>query len=193
VAATIVCDTLCEAGGAAEPGTCRGVLGTRSTTEVSGSSAGIDRALEEDGVLANGTLNCELVEGHALATSSQDASTSSLGEAESADGHLGEITHDAVVIDDSADGDNDSTLAGSDLAGLLLDRAEVEHGAVDLGGHEAAKDDLVELCRGASRKEAVELHKELAVDVGGLGVLAVRRLDTATSAEINTLYGQEVS
>jgi hypothetical protein len=66
------------------------------------------RSSEQDDIGAGWCTHSELIKGDALTTSLLDASTGSSGEAECADGHLGDL-EETVVVSDSAN-------HGADLA-----------------------------------------------------------------------------
>lgn len=113
----------------------------RAETEVLEGLAGVLGAPEEEGVGASRSPEGELVESQGLTTGSEDPGAGSGGEAESGDSQLGdgELT---VVVGDGAD--YDDGLVGvlvTDIAGDARDR---DRRAVDLGGEEAAENNLVE-------------------------------------------------
>lgn len=76
-----------------------GALSARSLAEVLVRRSRLEGASDEQDARAGRVGEGELVEGQALAASSEDASTSSLGEAESANLHLGDNDETLIVQD----------------------------------------------------------------------------------------------
>jgi hypothetical protein len=103
------------------------------------------------------------------------------GKSQSGNRDLGE-GQEAVVIGNGTN-DNDGPLL------VLLDvgdnARQRDGGSVNLRHEETAEDNLVEGRIGSARKEAVELHQELEVDIVALGGLAVSALDVV-AVEIDT-------
>ena len=122
------------------------LVGVGTEAEVLDGLTGVLGSTEEDGVGTGGETGGNLVDGESLTTSLLDAGAGRGGEAHGSDGELGEL-EEAVVIGDSADNDNGLALVvlrvglvggGSD------DLGEGDRGAVDLGHHKTAEDNLVE-------------------------------------------------
>lgn len=132
---------------------------TRSAEVLVGSTGSADAA-EEDDVGTGGGLKSELVEGHALAASLDDASAGSLREAGGADAHLGD-DDETLIVDDGADNSDDAAgdvLALGDAAGSVVsDAGEGDDSLVDTALIETLEDDLVELAGSTTDEEAVEL------------------------------------
>merc|ERR1719221_680183 len=123
-------------------------------------------ALDEQGVLASGGPQGELVEGDDLTSSLQDPLPDLLSHPEGAQGQLGHV-EDAEVVGDGAHADGQ--LGGVTLALQVPHQAsQGERGAVDLAHEEPPKDDLVELGVGPAGEEPVELDEQPQVDVLGL-------------------------
>lgn len=70
----------------------------RTHAEVLDSLTGVLGTTEEDGVGTGGGAEGKLVESQALTASLGDSGTSSAGEAESGDGHLGNLEHAMFII-----------------------------------------------------------------------------------------------
>ena len=161
--------------------------GTGGSTEVLEGLASGATPTEEDGVGASGVTDSELVEGEALTASLLDASAGSVGEAEGADRHLGDV-EDAGIVNNSADDD------GSVVETLLhvgVDAGEGHDRAVVLALHEALEDLLVEGRGGATAEELVELHKESEVGILAAGELSLV-LSLAVAVElVNGLWGKK--
>lgn len=90
---------------------------------------------KEDNVRASGRTEGKLVEGDALAAGLLDPGAGSGGEAQSADGHLGQRLGEAVVVGDRAD--NGPGLALICLSGVLVrgdgnNLRQTDRGPVDL-------------------------------------------------------------
>jgi len=149
--------------------------------EVLDGLTGVLGATEQQGVAASRGTESELVEGDGLAAAGLDAGTGGGGEAQSRDGHLGDLEK-AVVIGDGTDNNNDLLLLALELASDAGDR---DRGAVDARHEQAAEDDLVEVRVGTAGQEAVQLDQELQVDVVALGRCAVR-VTHMVAVEIDT-------
>ena len=123
--------------------------------------------LQEDGVLASGGHQGQLIEGQNLASVLQDALAGLLGDAEGDDGEsLGDL-EDPVVLGDGADDDGDfvlTTLLGHQSG----DAGERDGRPVDSGHEQAAEDDAVELGIGTTGQETVELEKYVNSSDGSL-------------------------
>jgi hypothetical protein len=155
------------------------LVGTHA--EVLDGLTGVLGTAEQQGVATGRSAQGELVQGEGLTTGGQDASAGSGGEAESSNAQLGDLK-ETVVIGDGANNNNGLALLTLGLANNARDR---DRGAVDTRHKEASEDDLVEGRLGTTSQEAVELHKELEVDIVALGGLAVRAAHVVT-VEIDT-------
>jgi len=163
------------------------LVGVGTEAEVLDRLTGVLGSTEEDGVGTGGETGGNLVDGESLTTSLLDAGAGRGGEAHGSDGELGEL-EEAVVIGDGADNDNGLALVvlrvglvggGSD------DLGEGDRGAVDLGHHKTAEDNLVEGRIGAAGKELVQTNQQLNVGVGRLRDLAVP-VSNMVAVEINS-------
>ena len=150
----------------------------RATEVLEGLAVGA-AATEEDCVCTSGGADSELVEGEALTTGLLDACAGRVGEAESADRHLGDVKETGVV-DDSAD--NDGSLAETSLH-VGVDARDGHDRAVVLALHEALEHLLVEGRGGATAQELVELHKESEVGILAAGELSLG-LSLAVAVEL---------
>lgn len=135
---------------------------------------GVLATTDKKGVGASGGAEGELIKGQALTTSLDDAGTGSLGEAEGADGELGDLK-ETLVISDGANQDEDLTLVTLSKPSKARDG---KRRAVDAGLEKTLQDKLVELSLGTAGKEAVKLDKQAKVNV-----LAARS-GTATALDV---------
>lgn len=159
-------------------------LGRPSDAKVLNGLTSILLAAEEHAAGAGGAALGELVESQALTASLDDAGTGSLGEAQGSDLHGGDL-EEALVIGDGADDDGNGVLLGGN--GKVLGHGAQGHGrAVNLAHTETLEDDLVEAGASTAGQEAVELHKEVQVDVVTLGLGALQSLDVVL-LDIDTL------
>jgi len=163
------------------------LVGVGTEAEVLDRLTGVLGSTEEDGVGTGGETGGNLVDGESLTTSLLDAGAGRGGEAHGSDGELGEL-EETVVIGDGANNDNGLALVvlrvglvggGSD------DLGEGDRGAVDLGHHKTAEDNLVEGRIGAAGKELVQTNQQLNVGVGRLRDLAVP-VSNMVAVEINS-------
>ena len=137
--------------------------------------------LKKDALVASWPFEGELVEGEALALSSDDAGPSGLGELESADGHLWN-DKEPFIVDDLANNDGDGvsllTLEGESKPG------DGEWTAVCVGEAKAMSNLLVEVAAGTAGDVAVKVEEHLHVDIGsgwlaaGLAANAVVHINT---------------
>jgi hypothetical protein len=134
-----------------------GVL-AMETTEVTEDLAGMTGTLEENGGLTSGTLKGELVEGQNATTGLDDASTGSLGNAESAHVDLGDLQETGVVSDGA---NNDGNILGVLTLQVLADLGERDGGSVDAGHAESLEHDLVELRLSSAGQELVQLQNSV--------------------------------
>ena len=160
------------------------VAGTRSTKELVGL-AGSALTTDQEGILALGGTQSQLIESEHLTTSLHDASTSSLGDLEGGQGHLGNNLETLIVSDGSNNNHNGSGLAGV-VSSLLGNSREGNGGTVGLAEAETLEDDLVEGGVSATGQEAVELHQETQVHILAGGGSAVALLDVVMS-NVDTL------
>lgn len=111
---------------------------------------------DQDGVGALGSTESKLVKGEALAAGGRDAGAGSLGEAEGADGELGNLD-EADIVGDGSDEDG-----GLFLLALheVCETRERQRRVVDAGHEQPLEDDLVELGTSSPGQEAVELVEE---------------------------------
>lgn len=114
---------------------------TWGLAEVSLSSAGLGGSSEENGVGALGRSQSELVQSDALTSSLDDARSSSLGELQGADSHLGDLEQAGVVRNSS---DDNGGLAGVGLH-VLDQLGQRQRGLVSSRGDQSLHDGLVEL------------------------------------------------
>mmetsp|Transcript_81059 Transcript_81059/g.169255 ORF Transcript_81059/g.169255 Transcript_81059/m.169255 type:complete len:200 (+) Transcript_81059:202-801(+) len=155
---------------------------TRSLSEVALSLAGLGGASEQDSALAERRLESELVEGHAGATSLDDAGSGGLGEAQSADGHLGDFI-EALVVGDGANDHGGLALLATHEGSQLLEA----DGSLVLSGHvQALVDDLVELGVGTASQELVQPAQELHIGVLRLGLAKTDLLASGDGFDVNT-------
>lgn len=108
--------------------------------KVPDSLTGVLGATQQQGVGAGGLLEGELIEGLGRATSGNDASAGSGGEAQGSDVHLGDLEQ-AGVIGDGADNDNGLLLVVLEVG---VDAREGDGRAVHARHKQTAQDDLVE-------------------------------------------------
>ena len=112
---------------------------------------------EEEGVGSGRSLDDELVEGHARATSSGDSGTSGLSESEGCNVKLGHV-EGSLVIGDNTNNDGSAALVASEAS----DHAgEGDGGSVDSGGNESSEDGLAETGVGSSAQESEELKSDV--------------------------------
>lgn len=169
-------------------------MGVRTETEVLDGLTGVLWSTEEKSVASGWSTESKLVEGQALTTGGNNASTGSGGEAEGSNAELwdGQKT---VVVGDGTDDDHGL------VVGLLRDvgcnAGEGDRWAVDARHKEAAENNLVEGRLSATcghvrialpifydtravkltSQEAVKLHQQSKVDIVALWRLAVRVAD----------------
>lgn len=147
---------------------------TGSTPVLDGLTSHL-RTAEQNGASASRAAESELIEGHALTTSAGDASTSGLGETQSADGELGDVL-ETSVIGDSADDDGDLVLLALHVAGHAGDG---HRRAVHLGHEQTLQDDGIEVGVGTAGQETVQLDEQFDVHIfrtgGGAADNAVYR------------------
>lgn len=116
------------------------LVGTEA--EVSNSLSGGSGTSDNQGVLALGGSQRQLVQGDSLTTVLQDGGLGTSSESQSGDSGLGELQQ-SVVVGDSAH--NDNGLGGSTLLGQGLgDSGNGHRRSVDLGQEQRSQDDLVE-------------------------------------------------
>ncbi len=125
--------------------------GTRGRAEVTNRLTGVLGAAQQNGVGASGGLSRQLIESDALATSLGDASTSSLGESQSADGQSGDLV-DARVIGDVADHNSDLLFLALHVTGNTSNR---HGGSIDLAHAKPLQDDSIESRGSAASQEAI--------------------------------------
>jgi len=144
------------------------LLAASRSTEVAESLTGSATTADQNGVGASGLANSELIKSKALTTSLKDASASGVGEAESADRHLGDLKHAGIVGDS---GDDNGGLLGL-LASKLVHARERDNRAVGAALHETLADLSVEGRAGTTGEELVESHQKCHVGICAVGVLA---------------------
>ena len=106
-------------------------MGVRAHAKVLDGLARVLRATEKDGVGASRGTESELVESEALTAGLDDASAGGGGEAESADGHLGDLEK-ADIVGHAGNGGNCLALVG--LGGGGLEDSTGNLGEGDPGG-----------------------------------------------------------
>lgn len=136
----------------------------RAEAKVFHSLSGVLGSPQQHGIGTSGRSHCQLVQGQALSSGSQDPGPRGSGEPERCDGNFGD-GEETVVIGDGTD--DDDGLAGALLGGLLggggANNAGNGHrGAVDLGHIKAAEDNGVEFGVGT----ACSVEKILTVMLG---------------------------
>lgn len=157
-----------------------GVVDAGAVAEVGKGLSGLGSA-EEDGVGALGCAEGELVEGEALTAGGEDALAGRLGEAEGADGHLGDVAEHADVVGDLTNDDGDLAL----LVGHVLGKAvEADGGLVYLGHVQPLDNSRAELGVGTTLKELVKLDQKTSVRVLGLDHLGRALVPDAASASL---------
>eukprot|EP00743_Colponemidia_sp_Colp-15_P007422 GILK01008021.1.p1 GENE.GILK01008021.1~~GILK01008021.1.p1 ORF type:complete len:213 (+),score=23.23 GILK01008021.1:42-680(+) len=182
------------AASSADLSTTAGDVGLGVASGLAGSSEvllGITAVLltaEQEGVLAGGGDQSELIEGEALAAGGLDGGAGSLGEAEGSNAEGGDLVKTDVIGDVADnDGDGGSTLEPDGLAlHADSDAAKGDWGAVVAALNKAGVDGLVEGRVGALGEELVELDQQLDVGVGAQGVVAHGALLLLDAGEINT-------
>ena len=153
-------------------------VGNTSSTPVLAGSSGLDLATEEDGSLAGGALESQLIEGDAFTAGLEDAGTGGRSETESADLELGGGEH-AAIVSDGTDQDNGLVFLALDVSGNAGDG---HGGAVDSGHKQSGQDDFVELGVSTTSQESVQLDEQANVHILGLRcVTTCGLLDTPTS------------
>lgn len=133
-----------------------GVGYTRSSAKVLDGLTSVLRAAEEDSITASRSDESELIKGNDLTASLEDASASSLSNAQGADPELGEIKETDIVSDSSHKDSNLVLLALHELSQL----GQRQRGPIDLGHKEALEHHLVEVRLGTADHEAVQLQKQ---------------------------------
>eukprot|EP00960_Hanusia_phi_P077195 768662-Hanusia_phi.AAC.2 len=138
----------------------RAVGDTRSLAKVLVDLTGLEGSAEEDAVGAGGGAEGQLVEGDDLSSSSGDASTGPVCDAEAADGEL------EVVVLEEADVVGDGSDHHSHLALLALhelgEPGDGEGRTVGAAHEEALQDDSVELGVGPASEKPVELRRKIS-------------------------------
>jgi hypothetical protein len=128
------------------------LVGVGTEAEVLDGLTGVLGSTDEEGVGTGGETGGNLVDGESLTTSLLDAGAGRGSEAHGSDGELGELK-EAVVVSDGTDNDNGLALVGLGVrlvGGSRDDLGEGDGGAVDLGHHKTAEDNLVEGSVGAA-------------------------------------------
>ena len=116
--------------------------------------AGSAAALEQDGVGTGGGSESQLIKSHALTSGLDDASASSLSEAESAHLHSGDLDQ-TDIVSDGTDDHGDLSLLALHVSG----QSGKTHGRTVGSAHvQAAENNLREFGTSAASDEAVELH-----------------------------------
>lgn len=136
--------------------------------------------------LTIGVLLDELVESHASSAGLRDASTSSLGELESGDCHLGHLK-DALVVSDGGDDDSGGSLANSLISVMLDELGQRERRLVDPRGHKSSQDHSPSTGFGPPRHEPEQLDEQVDIEVGAASVFLVRILNSTSFNEIDSL------
>jgi len=145
---------------------------------------GVLSGTEKHAVGSLGLAHGELIERNALTSSSKNAGTGALGEAERAhlEGLEFQKTH---IIRDRGDNNSDLVLLVSHVARETRDR---HGGSVRLAQVKSAEHDFVEFGVRPPGKKPVELHEKLEVHVIRLGSFAPLVTDIAASSnKIDTL------
>lgn len=146
----------------------------------------VTRTTEKDSVGTSGALNSELIEGHALTTVGDNASTSTLGEAEGADGELGELQQ-ALIVHYGTNEDSDVGLLTLHVASNLGERQRC---TVHAGHTKSLQHNSVERSISTPGEEAVELHQQQEVRVLGDRLRPVAVLHMLM-IEIDTLLSEK--
>lgn len=157
-------------------------MGVWTETKVLDSLTGVLWTTEEESVGTSWRAHGELVNCEALTTSLGDPGTGGSGEAKSGDGDLWNLQK-TVVVGDGTDKDDGLALVGLGrvwVGGGANNAGNGHWWAVDLGHHQSAQHDLVEVGVGAAGEESVELDEERNVWVVALCDLAVAALDVVT-------------
>lgn len=128
---------------------------TRSLAEVLEGSAGGTSTLEQQGVLAGGRTQGQLIESQNLTASLQDALASRLGNMEGAQRQFGN-GQQAVIIGNGANNNHGRLwlIGGLEEASDALQR---HWGPVDTAHEQTLQDDTVELLVGTTLQETVQL------------------------------------
>jgi hypothetical protein len=136
---------------------------------------------KNQGVASSGGTEGKLVQGNSFTTSGENPGSGSCSEPKSSHGELrnGQKT---VVIGNGAHNDNSALIV---LCEIGHDARQRNRGPVNLRHEKASENNLVEGGIGTSRKEAVEFHQELEVDIVALGGTSMSALDVVT-VEIDT-------
>ena len=133
-----------------------------SFAEMSNGFTGISSTPEKDCVGTSRTTESQLVESQTLATSSDNASTSSLSKSQSSNVELGDIK-ESLVVGHSANKDSNLVVL---LAPHVSSNAGYRHGRAVCAAHgKALKNSLVEWGLGAASQKAVELHQQKKVRI----------------------------
>jgi len=157
-------------------------LDAGSSTEVF-ESLTLSGTSEEDGIFAEGSDFRKLIEGEDFTTGLDDSAAGLFGDAQGADSELGD-GEQSLVIEDVANNDQDLFL----LLGSVGVLGQLGNGNRIAGGAalvQALVDDLVELRLGSSAQEFVELDQESVIQIGGGGVSANLRLNSASLVQVD--------
>lgn len=158
------------------------LVGVWTETKVLDSLTGVLWTAEEKSVGTSWRAHGELVDCEALTTGLGDPGTGGSGEAKSSDRDLWNLQK-TVVVGDGTNKDDGLALVGLGrvcVGGGADDARNGHWWAVDLGHHQPAQHDLIEVGVSAAGEESVELDKEGDVWVVALCDLAVAALDVVT-------------
>lgn len=137
------------------------LVGTEA--EVSDGLSRLSGTSEDDSVLTLWSTTSKLVQSDSLTTGLENTGLSRLGESQSSDGSLWNLS-DTVVVSDSAN--NNNGLVGSTLVlDSSSDTGDRDRRTVDFGQEQGSENHFVEASVGTTSEESVELDQELQVDV----------------------------
>jgi len=141
---------------------------TSRSTKVTESLTSSTAATKKNGVGASRLANCELIESETLTAGLKDACTSSVGEVQSADGHLGNVEQTSIIANSS----NDDCSLLRVLMDITINTRERDDRAVGTALHQTLANLSVEGRVSATSKELVEPHKKSHVRICAVSVLA---------------------
>lgn len=134
------------------------VRNSRSLSEVTAGLAGVALALDQDGVVAGGRQQGELIERQHFAAGLGDSLTSPLGDAQGADSQLGN-GQQTQVIGDGSNHDGDVVLGRFALLQQATYALQRDDWAMDPAHEQTLQDDFVELLVRTAVQETVQLKE----------------------------------
>lgn len=148
----------------------RFLVAVGSKSEVLDSFTSVLRATEEESVRSSRCPKCELIQSQSLTPSLLNSGSRSSGEPQRGNREFGN-SEKAIVISNSSD--HNDGLALVSIGNIGNESRKGDGRAVDSRHKKAAQHNFVEVGLRAAGEKAVELHKDLKVDIFALRRLAM--------------------